>query len=42
MSGQDGSHLGAGHARAEDDHVEVVAIAPVRGAVLSHGGTLSL
>lgn len=37
LLGQDGSHLGAGHARAEDDHVEVMAIAPVRGALLSHG-----
>lgn len=38
LFGQDSPHLGAGHARAEDDHVEVVVIAPVRGALLSHEG----
>lgn len=41
LPGQDGAHLGARHARAENDHIEVVAVAPVRGALLSHGGTLS-
>ncbi len=36
--GQDGPHLGTGHARTENDHVEVIVIVPVRGALLDHEG----